>query len=145
MKPKHQRLILILLGIVTLSVGTYLVLSNFNNNIIFFYSPTEFKEQYAKLITSNKRIRVGGLIGKGSIKIDGEKIIFTISDLSNDVTIHYNGIMPNLFRAGQGMVARGVIQADSSIKADELLTKHDENYMPREVVKALKDSGQWQE
>ena len=141
MKRKYQRLIIILIAISSISFGVYLVLQNFNQNIIFYYTPTELQH----VSKTEKRIRVGGLIEHNSISRDpiSGTIEFLLTDLNHNIKIRYHGILPNLFADGQGMVARGILDENSVLIADELLTKHDENYMPKEVVKTLQASGKW--
>ncbi|MDA0782777.1 MAG: cytochrome c maturation protein CcmE [Rickettsiales bacterium] len=143
MKQKHQRLTFILLGLLCLGSAVGIILNNFQDNLVFFYSPTELKE---KTIAYNKLIRIGGLVEEGTVKQseDGQKHEFNITDLTNSVKVKYTGILPPMFREGQGMVATGKLEGDVFI-ANNLLTKHDENYMPPEVAKSLKKSGQWRE
>jgi cytochrome c-type biogenesis protein CcmE len=134
MKQKYKRLKLILVLIVCLSLGLWLILKNFNDNIVFFYSPTELKHK--PII--NQLIRVGGLISAGSItKIDSSITEFSITDNQTSLVIRFSGILPNLFRENQGMVAKGKL-VDGIFIANELLSKHDENYMPKEVANSLK-------
>jgi cytochrome c-type biogenesis protein CcmE len=122
-------------------VGIYLIISSFNSNIVFFFSPSEIK---AKKIEASKVIRLGGLVQEKSVrKINGITTEFVLTDLKDSVIIHYNGTLPNLFREGQGMVARGKFDSKQVFIADELLAKHDENYMPKEVADALKRNGNW--
>lgn len=142
MKPKHQRLIMIILGLLCLGGAAFLILSNLRDNLVFFYSPSELFEKKPQ-----GTIRIGGLVAEGSIVYSRDgKIQFTLTDTQKDITVTYQGILPNLFREQQGIVATGSIAyaGDSvSFTADELLAKHDENYMPPEVVDALKKSGNW--
>ena len=135
-QPKSRR-ILFVCGILTISIISLIfIINNFKDNIVFFYSPSEFD----KIIFSKKNIRVGGMIKENSIqKIDSLTIIFTITDYKNELKIKYSGILPDLFREGQGVVANGKYFSDENIFiTDELLVKHDENYMPPEVAKNLK-------
>lgn len=140
MKRKHKRLTFVVIALVLLAVAATLVLSAFKENIVFFYSPTDLKE---KRIPLDRRIRVGGLVEKGSIEKSGITTTFRITDNANVIKATYTGILPDLFREGKGVVAEGVM-AGGVFKADEVLAKHDENYMPPEVAAALKKSGQWQ-
>ena len=143
MKAKHQRLTLIIIGIFCLGIAVGLILYNFKNNLVFFYSPTQLAEQK---LSEKKIIRIGGLVEKKSVKrIDSLKTEFVITDNQNSITVLYEGMLPNLFREGQGMVARGFLNKKGIFIADNLLAKHDENYMPPEVARALKESGNWQE
>lgn len=136
-KAKHKRALFIFSSFVISLVALILIIINFRSSIIFFYSPTELKN-LPNLPT--KIIRVGGLVKEGSINHDLEKgLIFTITDLENDLVINFKGIKPDLFREGQGMLAKGKIdQKTNEFEAQELLAKHDENYMPPEVKKSLK-------
>lgn len=135
MKPKYKRLKSILLWLVCLSFGLWLILRNFNDNIVFFYSPTQLKERPI----TGQLIRVGGLVNKGSIIKDGFYTTeFSITDNQTNLKVHFKGMLPNLFRDDQGIVAKGKLQGDVFI-AEELLAKHDENYMPKEVANSLKN------
>lgn len=130
MKRKYKRLQLIIITIVVISIGLWLILKNFNQNIVFFYSPSELKE---KSIT-NKVIRLGGFVEKNSIiKIDnGLTTEFSLTDGKNSLSVKFTGILPTLFREDQGIVAQGNL-IDNIFIAKELLTKHDENYKPKEI------------
>lgn len=130
MKRKYKRLQLIIITIVVISIGLWLILKNFNQNIVFFYSPSELKE---KSIT-NKVIRLGGFVEKNSIiKIDnGLTTEFSLTDGKNSLSVKFTGILPTLFREDQGIVAQGKL-IDNIFIAKELLTKHDENYKPKEI------------
>jgi cytochrome c-type biogenesis protein CcmE len=134
-KRKQIRLfsILTLLGLV--SVGIYFILSNLEDNIVFFYPPSEIE----KIIGSKAKIRVGGLVEEGSIiTLAPNKIRFTIADYKNNLIVEYTGILPALFREKQGIVAEGVM-IGNVFTTTKLLAKHDENYMPPEVAKSLKE------
>ena len=142
MTRKQRRLILIGGSLGVLAVAAALVLSALNDSIVFFNSPTDIVEKH---IAPGTRIRVGGLVKPGSVQ-RGENlnIRFEVTDGKNDVPVRYQGIVPDLFREGQGVVTEGKLEA-GSIAADMVLAKHDERYMPREVVDALKKSGRWGE
>lgn len=113
------------------------IIFNFRNNIVFFYSPSEINSS----LLSKRSIRVGGLIKKGSIKkIDNFTTEFVITDYKNNLEIFYSGILPDLFRDNQGVVAKGYLTSVNKFYANELLIKHDENYMPPEVAKIIKDN-----
>ncbi|HYZ40528.1 MAG TPA: cytochrome c maturation protein CcmE [Stellaceae bacterium] len=144
MTRKQQRLAVLGLGMAALAGATALVLVAFNDNLVFFYSPSELK---TKAITVDQRLRIGGLVEAHSISrtADGHGILFRITDGSADVPVTYEGPLPDLFREGQGAVAEGKLRTDGVFAASTVLAKHDENYMPREVVDALKKSGHWQE
>ena len=134
---KKQRIIFIaLLSLISL-LALLFIISNFKDNIIFFYSPSELRNVN---ITEGKIIRVGGLVKKGSVKnLPDSAFEFVVTDLQNELKVRYKGIKPDLFRQGQGMVAKGFLDKKNNIFiAKELLVKHDENYMPPEVAKSLK-------
>ena len=142
MTRKRRRLYIVLLGMATLGVAAALVLAAFEDNIVFFHSPTDIA---TKNLPTNRIFRVGGVVVTDSIKrdADGVTLRFDLTDLSNTVTVSYLGVLPDLFREGQGAVVEGKLAADGVFKADEVLAKHDETYMPKEVADALKKSGQW--
>lgn len=143
MTRKQRRLILIgtSVGVLALAVG--LVLGAMRDAIVFFHSPTEIAE---RKLGFGKRIRIGGLVEPGSLKRGTDLTIdFKVTDGRNAVPVRYQGLVPDLFREGQGVVAEGILQPGGTFVADTVLAKHDERYMPREVVDALKKSGRWQE
>jgi cytochrome c-type biogenesis protein CcmE len=140
-KPKHRRLTFVLIGLGLLGVAAALVLSAFDEAIVFFRSPSDLVE---KPELGDRRLRIGGLVEEGSVdRGSGAVVRFRITDLENTIPVRYTGILPDLFREGQGVVAEGRLR-DGVFVADEVLAKHDENYMPPEVADALKKSGQWQ-
>lgn len=134
MKLRYRRLAVISVTVVGLTVATLLVLNAFRSNLVFFYSPTEVLEGKAP---QDRRFRVGGLVQIDSLKKDGTNVDFIVTDLRTKIAIHYEGILPDLFREGQGVVAQGRLVASNKFVADEVLAKHDENYMPPEVAEAL--------
>ena len=143
MTRKQRRLVLIGGSVGVLAVAIGLVLNALSGAIVFFNSPTDIKE---KQIAVGTRIRVGGLVKDGSVQRgDNLRIRFEVTDGKSDVPVRYQGIVPDLFREGQGVVAEGKIEAGGTLDADTVLAKHDERYMPKEVVDALKKSGRWQE
>ncbi|MBX9608740.1 MAG: cytochrome c maturation protein CcmE [Gammaproteobacteria bacterium] len=142
MTPKRRRLWLLLGSLGTLGIAAALVLTALNDNLVFFYSPTQVAE---KNIGPDRRFRLGGLVEQGSVQKEGQVVRFTVTDTNKTVKVTYRGILPDLFREGQGVIAEGSIGADGVFTAREILAKHDENYMPPEVAKALKESGQWKE
>ena len=146
MKPKHQRLAFISVSMIFLCISALLTLRAFRENLVFFYSPSELAEHTAADATlSGHTIRIGGLVASGSIvRSNQEDIVFNVSDGKATVSVSYHGLLPNLFREGQGVVAEGKLKDATHFDAKTILAKHDENYMPREVVDALKKSGQWQ-
>lgn len=125
---------------VTLGAAVALVLTAISDSLVYFYSPTDIVSQR---IPEGRRMRIGGLVEEGSVKKDGKAVTFKITDITNAVPVAYAGILPDLFREGQGVVVEGRIEKDGLFHASEVLAKHDENYMPKEVAEALKKSGQW--
>ena len=144
MTPKRKRLWLLAGSLAVLGVAATLVLTALNDNIVFFYSPTQVAE---KNPGPERRFRLGGLVEAGSVKksADNREVRFTVTDLQKTVPVVYRGLLPDLFREGQGVITEGSLGADGVFTAREVLAKHDENYMPPEVAKALKESGQWKE
>ena len=143
MTRKQQRVGLLALGMAALAGATTLVLVAFSDNLVFFYSPSELK---TKAVGIDRRVRIGGLVETGSVThSDGHRISFRVTDGAVDLAVVYDGILPDLFREGQGVVAEGRLRSDGVFAASTVLAKHDENYMPREVVDALKKTGHWQE
>ena len=134
MKPRHKRLAVIVVGVVGLTVAALFVLNAFRSNLVFFYSPTEVAEGK---VPPNQPFRIGGLVEQGSVKKNGTRVQFVVTDLNAKITVRYEGILPDLFREGQGVVAQGQLVAGNQFMADEVLAKHDENYMPPEVADAL--------
>lgn len=141
MSRKQRRLYFVLLGLLALGAASALVLTALQEDIAFFYSPTEIVEKGDTI--KDRRIRLGGLVEQGSVKLDGSISSFNVTDGANVVTVSFNGLLPDLFREGQGIVSEGKM-VDGKFVASEVLAKHDENYMPAEVVESLKKSGQWQ-
>jgi len=137
-------LIIILLSALVLIIATLLITMNLRDNIIYFYSPTELQ---LTNIDKKNIIRVGGLVKEDSYKYDDKTKIysFIITDRSNEVDVSFVGIMPNLFAENKGVVVEGLAIDKANITAIKVLAKHDENYMPPEVIEALKKEGQWQE
>lgn len=147
MKPKHKRLLFLLGSLVMMALAATAILYSFRDNMVFFYTPTQLAEkQQSPEFDSNRPLRIGGLVKKGSINnITGGGIRFTITDLTAEIDVTYNGMVPSLFRDGQGVVAQGTLTGKRQMKAENILAKHDENYMPRDVMEALKASGQWKD
>jgi cytochrome c-type biogenesis protein CcmE len=143
MTRKQRRLILIGSSLGVLAVAVALILSAMRQSIVFFNSPTDVITQHP---TPGTRLRVGGLVKDGSVKRgDNLQIRFAVTDGKSDVPVQYQGIVPDLFREGQGVVVEGKMEPGGTFAADTVLAKHDERYMPREVVDALKKAGRWQE
>ena len=143
MKPKSQRLIILFFFLTLLGLSTFLVLKSLEDNIVYFYSPTDInKKILSNEIDLSKRIRIGGLVKENSILKEGKKISFKVYDGLDEILVTYNGILPDLFREEQGIVALGKIE-NNNFSAIEILAKHDENYMPKEVSDMLKKNGKW--
>jgi len=144
MTRKRRRLYLVLAAMAALSGAAALVLSALQGEITYFYSPSDLTAGGAPPARS---IRLGGLVEEGSVRRldDGVTTAFRVTDLSNSVPVTYRGILPDLFREGQGVVTEGQVGPDGVFTAREVLAKHDENYMPPEVAEALKKSGQWRD
>jgi len=141
MTRKRQRMIFVLLGLLMLAGATALVLTAFRSNLVFFFSPTDL---LASPQPPGHAFRLGGLVEQGSVdKADGDTVRFRITDKKNTLLVVYRGVLPDLFREGQGVVVEGSLAADGSFTASSVLAKHDEKYMPPEVAAALKKAGEW--
>ena len=141
MKRKYKRLSFVAIGIGLVAASAALVLSALDDSLSFFRSPTELVEQPQ---LGERRVRLGGLVEEGSLERGAAGTVrFRVTDLVNEVAVSYQGLLPDLFREGQGVVAQGRLEKGVFI-ADEILARHDENYMPAEVTDALKKSGHWQ-
>lgn len=141
MNPKRKKLLLMTLFIVLgAGTATALMLKAFNENLLYFYSPLQVKNGEAPL---NRSFRIGGLVVAGSVKRDPSSLFvkFDLTDTVKTVTVTYDGILPDLFREGQGIVANGSIDSKGVFQASEVLAKHDENYMPPEVASAIEQAG----
>ena len=142
MTRKQRRAAFIAVGLAILALAVGLVLYAVRDNIVFFYSPSDVAERE---IAPGQRIRLGGLVEMGSVEtLPGGEARFRVTDMVETIAVSYRGILPDLFREGQGVVAEGVLQDDGHFAADTVLAKHDETYMPPEVIDALKRSGNWQ-
>lgn len=130
MKKKYRRLIYILSSLCLCSIGVGLILNALNDEILYFYCPTEF---HNTTFPASKKIRVGGLVEKGSVSHEGTMIYFRITDGKKVIPIQYKGILPTLFREGQGVIAIGTEIKNKSFNAEKILAKHDENYKPKEL------------
>ena len=140
MKRKHKRLTFVLIALLLLGASAALVLSAFEDSIVFFHSPSDIA---TKKVALDKRLRLGGLVEKGSVVKKKDAVVnFRITDTAHSVAVSYKGILPDLFREGQGVVTEGRM-VGNVFKAEEVLAKHDEKYMPPEVADALKKAGQW--
>ena len=141
MSLRFQRLILILITLVLLSAAVVLILFNTKKNIVFFYTPTELIENDFIL---NKKVRIGGYVKNSSfVKKSLNTYEFTITDNVNELLVFYNGILPDLFREGQGTVIEGFLNNNNNIVASKVYAKHDENYMPASIKKELEKNNQW--
>ncbi|NBN62873.1 cytochrome c maturation protein CcmE [Microvirga tunisiensis] len=141
MTRKQRRLTLIGSAAVVLASAVGLVLYALNDQIVFFRTPTDVMTQQ---IPAGQRIRLGGLVETGSVvRSDDARVSFRVTDTANAVPVTYVGILPDLFREGQGVVTEGIVGPDGVFKADNVLAKHDENYVPKEVADALKAQGVW--
>ena len=141
MKRKHKRLTFVVISLALLGAAAALIMNALEDNIVFFHSPTDIIE---KKIAEDRRFRLGGLVEEGSVaKAGGAVTTFRVTDLKETIAVSYKGLLPDLFREGQGVVAEGRLKG-GIFMADEVLAKHDETYMPPEVADALKKSGQWQ-
>ena len=136
MKRRHKRIVFIVTSLAALGLATWLVLGAFRNNLVFFFSPTQV---VAKEAPAGRTFRIGGLVEAGSLKrdTDGLTIRFVVTDTANTLPVVYKGILPDLFKEGRGCVAQGKVGADGIFYADQIMAKHDENYMPPEAARAL--------
>jgi cytochrome c-type biogenesis protein CcmE len=145
MKPKYKRLSVLALILCLLGGALTLTLLALEDSMMYFVTPEELLEKKEEM--RDKQLRLGGLVKEGSLQTLPEpmKIAFTVTDGNCDMTVHYKGALPDLFREGQGIVALGIIGPDDCFHASQILAKHDETYMPKEVANALKEKGQWRE
>ena len=134
MKRRHKRIAFIVAGLAGLALAAYLVASAFRNNLVFFFSPTQVAAKEAPI---GRTFRIGGLVQEGTLKRDGLNAQFIVTDTAASIPVVYNGILPDLFKEGRGCVAQGKIGSDGVFHAEQVLAKHDENYMPPEAGQAL--------
>jgi cytochrome c-type biogenesis protein CcmE len=137
MKTRHKRLLLIVGGLAVLGVASALVLSAFRDNLVFFFSPSDVVAQKAP---RDRPFRVGGVVEGGSVRRDGITVSFRVTDTAQTIPVVYQGILPDLFREGKGVVAQGKLGPDGVFRASEVLAKHDENYMPPEAAHAVEQA-----
>jgi cytochrome c-type biogenesis protein CcmE len=144
MKPRHKRFAMIAAGLAALGIAAVLVLNAFRSNLVFFFTPTQVAHGEAPINTS---FRIGGLVEIGSIQrgADGLTVNFVVTDTAKNMKVIYTGILPDLFKEGKGVVAQGKLGSDGLFHADQVLAKHDENYMPPEAAEALKNAGKLNE
>ena len=140
MTPRRRRMVAMASGLVCLVAATALVLTAFEQNMLYFYTPTQIAAGEAP---EGRRLRVGGLVERGSVRRTpgALEVRFDVTDLDRTVTVAYTGVLPDLFREGQGVVAHGLVGTDGLFEADEVLARHDENYMPPEVAEMLEERG----
>jgi cytochrome c-type biogenesis protein CcmE len=141
MKARQKRFALVVGGVAVLGLAAWLVLSAFQQNLVFFYSPTDILEGKAP---QGRNFRIGGMVEVGSIKRqeDGLTVGFVVTDTAKSIPVHYKGILPDLFKEGKGVVAQGKLNANGLFVAEEVLAKHDENYMPPEAQAAVDKANQ---
>lgn len=137
MKPRHKRAMIIIGVLAAVGVAVALVLNAFNSNLVFFYTPTQIANKEAP---QSRTFRIGGLVQEGSVTREGVTVHFTVTDTTKSVPVRYDGILPDLFKEGKGVVAQGQLGNDGVFTAREVLAKHDENYMPPEAAEALKQA-----
>jgi len=143
MTRRQRRLVLIGTGVGVLAIAATLVLAALKDSIVFFNSPTDLVDKH---IGAGTRIRLGGLVKSGSlVRGDNLAVQFAVTDGNKEVAVAYRGVLPDLFREGQGVVAEGALDAAGLFRADTILAKHDETYMPKEVAEALKKQGHWKD
>jgi cytochrome c-type biogenesis protein CcmE len=141
MTRKGKRLTMIIGALAALGLAAGLVLFALRDNIVFFYTPSELA---TRTIAPGARLRIGGLVKEGSVVKSGKDASFVVTDRSRDLKVSYTGLLPDLFREGQGVVVDGALNLDGGFRADSVLAKHDERYMPRDVADKLKAQGVWQ-
>ncbi len=136
MKPRHKRLLFIVAGLAGIGIAATLILNAFNSNMVFFFSPSQVAANEAP---EGRSFRLGGLVTEGSVERedDGLTVHFTVTDNQKSIPVVFTGILPDLFREGQGVITQGRLGADGVFRADDVLAKHDETYMPPEVADAL--------
>ncbi len=143
MTRKARRLSLIAIALGVIGCAAALALYALKDNIVFFYGPSEAAQNH---VAAGARLRLGGLVKPGSlVKSGADQANFAITDNAQEIAVAYNGQLPDLFREGQGVVVEGVLEATGQFRAETVLAKHDERYMPKEVVDTLKKQGRWQE
>jgi cytochrome c-type biogenesis protein CcmE len=134
MKPRHKRLAAIALGLAALGIAAALVLSAFDKNLVFFFTPSQVAANEAP---QGRLFRIGGMVEKGTLKREGVEVRFVVTDTAKSIPVVFRGALPDLFREGKGVVAQGTLGADGVFQAREVLAKHDENYMPPEAADAV--------
>ena len=137
-KKVKKRASLLAITLLTTVIGIFFILQSLNKNILYFKSPTDIKNN--QNINFDKKIRVGGMVKKNTLKINNQEIRFIITDFKNEIRVSFKGTVPNLFAEGKGVVAEGILQDKKFFIADRILAKHDENYMPPELEKIMKEN-----
>ena len=137
-KKVKKRASLLTIFLSASTIGIFLILSNLNKNILYFNSPTDIEQ--SEDINYNKKIRVGGMVKKNTLNVNGKEIIFIITDFKNEIKVSFKGTIPNLFAEGKGVVAEGKLQDKNFFVADRILAKHDENYMPPELKNIMEEN-----
>ena len=135
-KKVKLRILYLILSIITLTIAIFIIIKSLEENIVYFFSPTEIYNK--ENVSFNQKIRVGGLVKRGSLIKKGNSVNFIITDFKNEIFVSFSGSIPNLFSEGKGVVAEGKLEDKKYFIADKILAKHDENYMPPEVKEALK-------
>jgi cytochrome c-type biogenesis protein CcmE len=136
-KPRHKRIAWIALGVAALGIATALVLSAFNKNLVFFFTPSQVAAKEAPV---GRTFRIGGMVVPGSLKREGVEVRFVVTDTAKEMPVVYRGQLPDLFKEGKGVVAQGQLDASGVFQAREVLAKHDENYMPPEAKHAVEQA-----
>jgi len=139
LKPRHKRITAIAVGVAALGIAAALVLAAFQKNLVFFFTPSQVAANEAP---QGRTFRIGGMVVPGSLKREGVSVEFTVTDTAKSMRVTYRGQLPDLFREGKGVVAQGQLGADGMFRANEVLAKHDENYMPPEAADAVKKAQQ---
>ena len=137
MKPRHKKFMWIALGLAAIGVATALVLTAFNKNLVFFFTPSQVMANEAPV---GRTFRIGGMVEPGSVKREGVEVRFTVTDTAKSMPVVYRGQLPDLFKEGKGVVAQGQLGPDGVFTAREVLAKHDENYMPPEAAHAMEQA-----
>ena len=137
-KKVKKRASLLTIFLSASTIGIFLILSNLNKNILYFNSPTDIEQ--SEDINYDKKLRVGGMVKKNTLNVNGQEIIFIITDFKNEIKVSFKGTIPNLFAEGKGVVAEGKLQDKNFFVADRILAKHDENYMPPELKNIMREN-----
>ena len=137
MKPRHKKFMWIALGLAAIGIATALVLTAFNKNLVFFFTPSQVMANEAPV---GRTFRIGGMVEPGSVKREGVEVRFTVTDTAKSMPVVYRGQLPDLFKEGKGVVAQGQLGPDGVFTAREVLAKHDENYMPPEAAHAMEQA-----